>query len=104
MAGDGCLICFDEFSDENPAVTENHIGCGCYFAVHEDCWDIWNIDECIICHKEVIVEDEIEQMPQVLVVHGPVVIQRHYEPSILQAILIVFVAYCVFFFMTYITR
>jgi len=58
-----CLVCFDEFTEENPSCI-NPIDCECKFDIHEECWMTWinfkrTIIECPICHKSI--EDETDE-------------------------------------------
>jgi hypothetical protein len=60
-----CLVCFDEFTEENPNCI-NPIDCECKFNIHEECWMGWinfkrTIIECPICHKSIADEEENEE-------------------------------------------
>lgn len=57
-----CLFCYDEFTEENPKVAENFIGCPCKFAIHEECWAAWDIYECPICHTYIKFEMQYEEI------------------------------------------
>jgi hypothetical protein len=58
---DVCFFCYDEFTRENPKVTENIIGCSCRFPIHEPCWSQWDIYQCPICHKKIDSFSEAEE-------------------------------------------
>jgi hypothetical protein len=60
-----CLVCFDEFTEENPNCI-NPIECQCKFDIHEECWMTWinfkrTIIECPICHKSIEDEEDNEE-------------------------------------------
>lgn len=94
-----CMVCFEDFTEDAPCITENHIGCGCRFFTHEGCWESWNIERCLICRKEIVVEEPDEryalvqfQIPRVerLIVRQRIVIQEE------QHICIRYMRYCMY--------
>jgi len=57
-----CLFCYEEFTEAEPKVAENFIGCPCKFAIHEECWAAWDIYECPICHTYIKLEMHYEEV------------------------------------------
>lgn len=92
-----CLVCFDEFTEENPNCI-NPIDCECKFNIHEECWMGWinfkrTIIECPICHKSIADEEDNEEDNQNQVVNeminiqaGVIVVQ---QPRIIRVILFI---------------
>jgi len=90
-----CLVCFDEFTEENPSCI-NPIECECKFDIHEECWMSWihfkrTIIECPICHKSIADEEEEEEDNQNQLINemrdievGVIVVQ---QPRIVRLIL-----------------
>jgi hypothetical protein len=76
-----CLFCYEEFTEAEPKVTENFIGCPCKFSIHEECWAAWDIYECPICHTQIELESEAEPEPEPEPDPDPVVINTMAERS-----------------------
>jgi E3 ubiquitin-protein ligase DOA10 len=108
-----CLVCFDEFTEENPSCI-NPIECECKFYIHEKCWMAWinfkrTIIECPICHKSIEDEEDEEQednQNQVIneirnIDVGVIVVQ---QPRIIRLIIfiskILVVAFLIFFYIS----